>query len=81
MLSQHDRLLLKDLKLQPLWLLWLYIVIGVAAVAVGIASLGVSPQSLSCIGGGFLIALGAEKLVSRRIRNAAFALIRSTEER
>ena len=50
MLIKHDELLLRDLKLQPLWLL--------------------------CIRGGFLVALGAEKRVTRRIRSAALQAVR-----
>lgn len=34
---------------------------------------------LLCIGGGFLIALGAEKLVSRRIRRIAARLLQGSE--
>lgn len=71
MLSKHDELLLQDIKLQPLWLLWLYIAIGVAAAATGLAMLNWSSEAIICVGGGFLIALGAEKLVTRRIRAAA----------
>lgn len=76
MLNKHDELLLSDLKLQPLWLLWLYIVLGVVA---GISGFVVGNGNLSkaaCFGGGFLVALGAEKLVTRRIRNAALSLVK-----
>jgi hypothetical protein len=75
MLSKHDELLLKDLKLQPIWLLCLYVALGVAAVGIGLSGAGVSPQTLLCVGGGFLIALGAEKLVTRRIRGAAASVV------
>ena len=75
-LSKHDELLLKDLKLQPIWLLSIYIVVGVSAVAVGFVSLGVSLHAWLLVGGGFLIALGAEKLVTRRIRRAAASVLR-----
>jgi len=71
MLSKHDELLLRDLKLQPVWLLWLYIAIGITASAVGLVMLNWSTEAIACVGGGFLIALGAEKLVTRRIRLAA----------
>lgn len=75
MLSKHDELLLKDLKLQPVWLLVLYVVLGASATALGLGRLGVSAESLLCVGGGFLIALGAEKLVTRRIRSAAASAV------
>jgi hypothetical protein len=71
MLSKHDALLLKDLRLQPLWLLWIYIALGVAASAIGLYLSRASLESLLSLGGGFLLALGAEKLVTRRVRNAA----------
>ncbi len=74
MLTTHDRALLRDLKLQPLWLLFGYIAVGVTALGVGLV-LDDSTARWLCAGGGFLIALGAEKLVSRRIRNAARQLI------
>lgn len=75
MLSRHDELLLKDLKLQPIWLLILYVVLGLGAVTLGLSRVGVSLETLLCVGGGFLIALGAEKLVTRRIRSAAAAVV------
>ncbi len=75
MLSKHDELLLKDLKLQPLWLLSLYIALGVAASATGLAMLNWSSEAVVCVGGGFLVALGAEKLVTRRIRAAAIHVL------
>ena len=71
MLSKHDELLLEDLKLQPVWLLVLYVALGLAATALGLSRVGMSAESPLCVGGGFLIALGAEKLVTRRIRSAA----------
>lgn len=74
MLNSHDRALLRDLKLQPLWLPWLYIGLGIAALSVGFAQ-EARLARLLCAGGGFLLALGAEKLVSRRIRSAALLLI------
>lgn len=76
MLSKHDELLLRDLKLQPLWRLWLYMAIGVAAAGVGFVGSGASLGGILCIGGGSLVALGAEKLVTRRIRGAAASLVR-----
>lgn len=75
MLSAHDEALLKDLRLQPVALLIAYVALGVAALAAGLlVEHELSPWL--CAGGGFLIALGAEKLVSRRIRQAASALLR-----
>jgi hypothetical protein len=74
MLNSHDRALLRDLTLQPLWLLFGYIAVGVSALAVGLVSDDATARWL-CAGGGFLIALGAEKLVSRRIRHAARQLM------
>jgi hypothetical protein len=74
-LNKHDELLLRDLKLQPIALCVGYVVIGVAAGAIGLMTDGAAAKWL-CLGGGFLIALGAEKLVSRRIRSAALALVR-----
>jgi hypothetical protein len=70
MLSKHDELLLRDLKLQPLWLLWFYVLLGVVAAASGLVLLQWSAEAIICVGGGFLVALGAEKLVTRRIRSA-----------
>lgn len=77
MISRHDELLLRDLRLQPLWLLWLYVAVGVAAAAAGVLYTGVSAGTALCVGGGFLIALGAEKLVTRRIRRAAASVVRA----
>jgi hypothetical protein len=78
MLSKHDELLLKDLKLQPLWLLWLYVVLGALAAGIGLVISGAGLGAMLCGGGGFLLALGAEKLVTRRIRSAAASVIRDT---
>ena len=75
MLSKHDELLLKDLKLQQVWLLVLYLTLGLLATALGLSRVGVSAESLLWVGGGFLIALGAEKLVTRRIRSAATSAV------
>lgn len=77
MLSKHDELLLKDLNLQPLWLLWLYVALGVFAAGIGLVISGASLGAMLCVGGGFLVALGAEKLVTRRIRDAAASVIRN----
>lgn len=71
MLSTHDALLLKDLRMQPLWLLWAYIAVGTAAAGVALWLQGLAPTAWLGVGGGFLLALGAEKLVTRRIRRAA----------
>lgn len=70
MISKHDQLLLSDLTWQPTWLLVTYIMLGIVAVAVGMIG-NITLQSVLCAGGGFLIALGAEKLVSKRIRRIA----------
>lgn len=78
MLSAHDRALLKDLRLQPIGLLIGYIVLGLVSLGAGLL-LEHSLAPWLCAGGGFLIALGAEKLVSRRIRQAATALLREME--
>jgi hypothetical protein len=74
-INRHDELLLKDLKLQPIALCVGYVVIGAAAGLIGLLTDGPAAKWL-CLGGGFLVALGAEKLVSRRIRYAALALVR-----
>jgi len=74
-LSRHDELLLKDLRLQPLWLLWIYVVLGAVAAIAGLVALEAAPAAWVCVGGGFLVALGAEKLVTRRIRRAAAAAV------
>jgi len=42
MISKHDELLLRDLKLQPLWLLWLYVALGVLAVVSALLRTGLS---------------------------------------
>lgn len=75
MLNKHDELLLRDLKLQPLWLLWFYCLVGAIAAVSGLALENGMLSKVACLGGGFLIALGAEKLVTRRIRTAALALV------
>jgi hypothetical protein len=75
MLNKHDRLLLRDLKLQPLWLLWLYIILGVLAAVIGFIIERGLLSKIACFGGGFLICLGAEKLVTRRIRTVALSLL------
>lgn len=76
MINRHDKLLLKDLKLQPIALCVGYVVLGVAAALIGLLTDGPFAKWL-CLGGGFLIALGAEKLVSRRIRSAALTLVQA----
>lgn len=81
MLNKHDELLLKDLKLQPVWLMLLYIGLGLVAASVGVLSESGPLSKMACLGGGFLVALGAEKLVSRRIRTAALALIKQRSTR
>ena len=73
-MNKHDELLLKDLKFQPTWLLILYVVLGLVSFLVGLSSEH-SVAKWLCGGGGFLIALGAEKLVTRRIRKSALNLI------
>ena len=78
-LSRHDELLLKDLRLQPLWLLWLYVVLGAVAAVAGLVILDAAPAAWVCVGGGFLVALGAEKLVTRRIRRAAASVVAEPE--
>jgi hypothetical protein len=75
MLSKHDALLLKDLKLQPRWLLWTYIALGIAAGGAGVAISSERLPALLCLGGGVLLALGAEKLVTRRLRSIAIRSI------
>lgn len=79
MLSNHDKLLLQDLRLQPLWLLWVYVVTGLAAAGAGLAMLDWRLEAVACVGGGFLLALGAEKLVTRRIRIAASRVVMTTQ--
>jgi len=69
-MNKHDELLLNDLNRQRPWILGAY-------VATGLLSLGVGfgfdfPQSkILCAGGGFLTALGVEKLLTRKIRKLA----------
>ena len=62
MLNKHDELLLRDLKLQPLWLLWFYCLVGAIAAVSGLALENGMLSKVACLGGGFLIALGAENL-------------------
>lgn len=76
MLNKHDELLLRDLKLQPTWLMLAYVGLGLLAAVSGFLAESGPLSKVACLGGGFLIALGAEKLVSRRIRKAALALIK-----
>lgn len=76
MLSKHDELLLRDLKLQPVWLMLSYVGLGLLASTVGVLTEGGPLSKVTCLGGGFLVALGSEKLVSRRIRMAALALLK-----
>jgi hypothetical protein len=73
-MNKHDELLLRDLKLQPIGLLAAYILLGILAVVTGLLMNGILAKWL-CVGGGFLVALGAEKLVSRRVRLAALSII------
>ena len=75
MINKHDKLLLRDLKLQPLWLLWFYIILGVLAAVIGFFLEQGILSKMACFGGGFLICLGAEKLVTRRIRTVALSLL------
>ena len=77
MLSKHDELLLKDIQLQPRWLIVLYVALGVAASTAGLAMLDWGLEAICCVGGGFLVALGAEKVVTRCIRDAAVHTIAS----
>lgn len=74
---KHDELLLKDLRFQPIWLMIAYVVIALISFSVGLG-IEYSISKWLCGGGGFLIALGAEKLVSRRIRFAAKRLLDSS---
>lgn len=80
MINKHDELLLKDLKLQPAWLMLTYIGLGIVAAVLGLLTESGSLSKVACLEGGFLIALGAEKLVSRRIRKAALALIKQRSQ-
>jgi|GEM_PF-3127675 len=79
MLNKHDELLLKDLTRQPVWLLCLYVILGILAAIAGFLSTQAELAKISCLGGGFLIALGAEKLVTYRIRKVALKLIRQRD--
>lgn len=73
LLARHDDLLIKDLRWQPLWLIWIYIAVGLACSAAAFVLPPGAEAILVAIGGGFLLALGCEKLVTRRIRLAALA--------
>jgi hypothetical protein len=77
LLQKHDELLLRDLKLQPLWLLWFYCLVGGISTVAGLSLDHGILSKIACLGGGFLLALGAEKLVTRRIRTAALNLVQS----
>jgi GNAT superfamily N-acetyltransferase len=72
-MNWHDKLLINDLKNQPLILVVLYLLIGFFSLVVGLQAEGMVSKWL-CAGGGFLIALSIEKLVTRRIRVAASQL-------
>lgn len=76
MLNKHDELLLRDLKLQPTWLMLAYVGLGLLAAVLGFLVESGFLSKIACLGGGFLVALGSEKLVSRRIRTAALALLK-----
>jgi len=76
-LSKHDELLLRDVQLQPAWLLWIYVTLGLGAGVYAAFILEWRPESLLSAGGGFLVALGAEKLVTRRIRLSALRVLQS----
>lgn len=67
-MNKHDKLLLKDLKLQPKSIVYIYLTIGIIASAVGLYLSNFSLTSILTLLGGSLIALGIEKLVSRRLR-------------
>ncbi len=73
-LNKHDELLLKDLKFQPLWLVVSYVMIGLTCFAVGIY-LNHWIAKWICGVSGLLIGMGAEKLVTRRIRQSARKLM------
>lgn len=77
MQARHDELLLRDLKLQPIALLLADVEVGGFAFAVGVVQGGTDAPAWLCAGGGFLIALGAETRVTRRIRRAALAVLES----
>jgi hypothetical protein len=77
-LSKHDELLLRDIQMQPVWLLWLYVAVGLGAAVFAAFILDWRAESLLAAGGGFLVALGAEKLVTRRIRLAALQTLQSS---
>jgi len=66
----HDLTLLKDVEKERLSFIIGYIVIGVIAVTVGLlVSADINLEGLLLLGGAFLIGIGIEKLVSRRIRH------------
>ncbi len=66
----HDLMLLKDLEKEKLSFIIGYIVIGVIAVTVGLlVSAEINLEGFLLLGGPFLIGVGIEKLVSRRIRH------------
>jgi len=67
-MNKHDELLLKDLKLQPKIIIYFYLLIGIIASIVGLYISDFSLTSILTLLGGALIALGAEKLVSLRLR-------------
>lgn len=67
-MNKHDELLLKDLKLQPKSIIYIYLLVGIIASAVGLYMSNFSLISFLVLLGGSLIALGIEKLVSRRLR-------------
>jgi len=72
-MNTHDELLIQDLKRQRPWVIALYLLTGIISLVIGFGF--ESAQSkLLCAGGGFLTALGIEKLVSRKIRNIALEL-------
>ena len=72
-MNTHDELLIQDLKRQKPWVIAMYIITGILSIGIGFGF--ESPQSkLLCAGGGFLTALGIEKMVSRKIRRIALEL-------
>lgn len=75
MSTPQQEKLLQELKLQPAWLLWAYIVIGAIGIAAGVTLRGITLDAILCVGGGFFLALGAEKMVSMRVREAAVAML------
>jgi hypothetical protein len=72
-MNTHDELLLNDLNRQRPWVLGVYVVTGLLSLGVGFGF--DFPQSrILCAGGGFLTALGIEKLVTQKIRKLALEL-------